>query len=181
MKTWKQLLDRDDFQVRQDCGPHTNKLIAAVIALQDAEWYAKLGQSSPIDDRAIRVRSWSEALSVLDDSERYVVGGTLVGPWDEMHRCDQLHPELHDWWICGRKALSPVEDVRFPEVPGLSHERAVLLTDYMFDYFNLLMMEIVYSDVSSCVYFREQLQWFHAGHFPCGWEGEWPVGKMRVY
>ena len=29
--------------------------------------------------------------------------------------------------------------------------------------------------------FREQLAWFQVGRFPCGWDGDWPNGRMRVY
>ena len=45
----------------------------------------------------------------------------------------------------------------------------------------MLLVEIIASPEAECTYFREQLPWFHAGHFPCGWDGDWPSGRMRVY
>jgi hypothetical protein len=45
----------------------------------------------------------------------------------------------------------------------------------------MLLVEIVASPEAECTYFREQLSWFHAGHLPCGWDGDWPSGRMRVY
>jgi hypothetical protein len=30
-------------------------------------------------------------------------------------------------------------------------------------------------------FFLELLTVYEAGHFPCGWEGEWPEGKLLVY
>jgi hypothetical protein len=45
----------------------------------------------------------------------------------------------------------------------------------------MLLAEIIGSPEAECTYFREQLPWFHAGRFPCGWDGDWPSGRMRVY
>jgi hypothetical protein len=44
----------------------------------------------------------------------------------------------------------------------------------------MLLVEIITPE-ANCTYFREQLTWFQAGHFPCGWQGDWPTAKMRVY
>jgi hypothetical protein len=33
----------------------------------------------------------------------------------------------------------------------------------------------------SAFFFLELLMVFEAGHFPCGWQGEWPKGKLLVY
>lgn len=32
-----------------------------------------------------------------------------------------------------------------------------------------------------CFFFLELLSVYEAGHFPCGWRGEWPSGKLVVY
>src|SRR5512145_1620469 len=32
-----------------------------------------------------------------------------------------------------------------------------------------------------CFFFLELLRVYEAGHFPCGWRGDWPVGKLVVY
>ncbi len=55
--------------------------------------------------------------------------------------------------------------------------------DYIHEYIRLLFIEIHAGDVAEprCTYFRDQLGWFLAGFLPCGWEGEWPHGRMRVF
>lgn len=162
-------------------GPHTSHLLAAIQTLRDIAWYRHVAE--PIDRarNVIRVMSWSDALQVLDDTAHYVVGGCLIGPWDEMHRCDDEYPERHDWWLAARQLITGAAHIESPQVEGLDIEHDLLLTDYVYDFLNLLMMEIVFSDATDCTYFREQLEWFHAGHFPCGWEGDWPIGRMRVF
>lgn len=47
-------------------------------------------------------------------------------------------------------------------------------------------MEIEYSDVRQPAFFSNQVDWYLAGHFPCGWdgsftEGEMPTGRLVVY
>jgi hypothetical protein len=32
-----------------------------------------------------------------------------------------------------------------------------------------------------CFYFLELFEVYEAGHFPCGWKGEWPAGKLVVF
>jgi hypothetical protein len=53
--------------------------------------------------------------------------------------------------------------------------------EYLYEFVSMLLAEIIASPEAECTYFREQLPWFHAGHFPCGWDGDWPHGHMRVY
>jgi hypothetical protein len=33
----------------------------------------------------------------------------------------------------------------------------------------------------SAFFFLELLRVFEAGHFPCGWEGQWPQGTLLVF
>jgi hypothetical protein len=181
MKAWNKLLDPDGRRFKPDFGPHTTQLVLAVHALQDAQWYQHLGEPTAMDERVVRVAGWPAALAMLDEhDDRYVRCGDLRGPWDEMHRCDTRHPDRHAWWIGVRKLIE-AEDIKSPHTEAATSDQNILLTDYFFDFINLLMMEIVFADVTECTYFREQLQWFHAGHLPCGWDGDWPLGKMRVY
>jgi hypothetical protein len=34
---------------------------------------------------------------------------------------------------------------------------------------------------NSAFFFLELLTVYESGHFPCGWQGEWPQGKLLVY
>ena len=64
--------------------------------------------------------------------------------------------------------------------PGISG--MVTLGDYAHEYLKLLFREIYAGDLTEprCTYFRDQLGWFCAGLLPCGWDGDWPDGRMRV-
>lgn len=42
-------------------------------------------------------------------------------------------------------------------------------------------MEAEYADVFPPGYFASQAYWYMKGHFPCGWEGNFPEGKLVIY
>lgn len=44
------------------------------------------------------------------------------------------------------------------------------------------LMEDTYRDTGHPVYFfHELLEVYEAGHYPCGWVGTWPEGKLLIY
>ena len=44
-----------------------------------------------------------------------------------------------------------------------------------------LCMEAEYADVYPPGFFASQSFWYAKGHFPCGWKGEFPKGKLVIY
>jgi hypothetical protein len=45
----------------------------------------------------------------------------------------------------------------------------------------LLGMEAEYSEYVKPAFFTGLSYWYNKGHFPCGWQGEYPQGKLMVY
>ena len=81
-------------------------------AIKRTDWYSRIGQPTEFDDHLVRVDSWKVALEFLDDRsqandrDRYVWGGTLVGPWDEMFRVQDLAPDRKPWWTNARRTVA---------------------------------------------------------------------------
>ncbi len=44
-----------------------------------------------------------------------------------------------------------------------------------------ICMEAEYSDICRDEFYVRQAYWYKIGHFPCGWEGDFPNGKFAVY
>ena len=42
-------------------------------------------------------------------------------------------------------------------------------------------LELEYADLIPPRYFKDRLDWYLAGHFPCGWDGEFPEGRLIVF
>jgi len=44
-----------------------------------------------------------------------------------------------------------------------------------------LCMESEYADVYPPGFFASQAYWYMKGHFPCGWQGQFPDGRLVVF
>jgi hypothetical protein len=44
-----------------------------------------------------------------------------------------------------------------------------------------LCMEAEFSDVFPPGFYASQAYWYSKGHFPCGWQGKFPAGKLIVF
>jgi len=44
-----------------------------------------------------------------------------------------------------------------------------------------LCMEAEYADVYPPGFYASQGYWYAKGHFPCGWQGEFPLGTRIIY
>jgi len=152
-----------------------------VVALHDIPWFQRAGQ--PItDERVIRVDSWSDALAIVErGSEGYSERGILLAPKHAVIEALDREPALRE-----RAETATAEALRNmtaslhvpASVPAFTR---LALADHVASYCRLLVTELVVKDVTTCTYFRDQLAWWRAGHFPCGWIGAWPAGAMRVF
>jgi hypothetical protein len=57
----------------------------------------------------------------------------------------------------------------------------VLVHSVQWDILGALMENSYLGSGHKAFFFLELLLIYEAGHFPCGWEGEWPHGMVRVY
>ena len=100
-----------------------------------------------------------------------------------------IHTTLSDRHYAAAKAVSlsvpadvwpnPAElEEAGPEIYGMQ-----TIGDYLHEYVRLLLIEIYAGDAAEphCTYFRDQLAWLLAGLLPCGWDGLWPTGRLKVY
>jgi len=49
------------------------------------------------------------------------------------------------------------------------------------DHCAYIAAEIVVGHVTSVHLLRDMWFWYRAGHWPCGWEGDWPDGRLIVF
>jgi len=193
VKTWQALLRKVRSVGREQYGPHTKEIGAMIIALQEAQWYANVRKPSPLDAQVIRVGSWKEAWSILEDPDpdRYTSRGLLDAPTSLLEGLRVANEAENAWWKAARQLVIEAVQVKRPPAPAgpmqrlqdLASDRIMLEAiagDYLYDTLDRILEEIILADHTDCTYFREQLQWLAAGYFPCGWDGRWPEGRMRV-
>ncbi|NOU29745.1 MAG: hypothetical protein HOO96_17710 [Polyangiaceae bacterium] len=143
-------------------------------------WLERIGEHAG-DASVTVVRSWDEALTIFGQDRRYNANGVLEAPCERVDEVLARFPEREAWWQKAREDAKKYTALDGWIPRTLTQERQDLLFENLYEFVSMLLAEIIASPEAGCTYFREQLAWFHAGHFPCGWNGEWPSGRMRVY
>ena len=183
---WTVLLSRRYTNVQEEYGPNSQAVASALMTLDKTRWLQQVGEpwlehiGEPLSTVTL-VRSWDEALTIFGDDLKYNLNGVLAAPCARVDDVFARLPEREDWWQKARE-----EAKRYTALGGwipdsLSQEHQDLVFENLYEFVSMLLAEIIASPDTECTYFREQLPWFHAGHFPCGWDGDWPSGRMRVY
>jgi hypothetical protein len=189
---WTVLLSKRFRNAHEEYGPNSQAVASALAALDKTQWLERVGEpwlehvDEPLsDNRVTIVRSWGEALTIFSrdrpyGERQYNVNGILKAPCLRVDPIFERLPERQDWWQKARE-----EAKRYTVLSGipdsLPRDQQDLLFENLYEFVSMLLAEIIASPEAECTYFREQLPWFHAGHFPCGWDGDWPNGRMRVY
>jgi hypothetical protein len=185
---WTDLLSRRFRNVNEEYGPHSQAVASALAVLDKTEWLEHVGEpwlervSEPLHDTGVTVvRSWEEALTIFGKDRRYNANGVLEGPCERVDGVFERFPEREGWWQRAREEAKKYTAL-YSWIPGsMTQQHQDLLFENLYEFVSMLLAEIIASPDAECMYFREQLPWFHGGHFPCGWDGDWPTGRMRVY
>lgn len=180
MESWQDLLGPQQAESPQEFGPHTAWVRTVVAVLSNTEWLTKVGET--IDEPSIvQVHSWDEAFAEFErDASHYDSAGHLLRPV-ELCQNSVSAGSLHQWW---EHAIIFSYDYYTTEgyLPDFAEDwKTDWLSNYLYQYISSLLAEIVAADTIECTYFRELLPWFYSGHFPCGWIGSWPQGRLRVF
>jgi len=187
MIKWQDLLARIRSVKADVWGPYSKEMGSAIVALQDAPWFERVGQpiQGPASADVVRVASWGEALSIFREGEeegaRYSALGHLEAATYAVLTAADRAPERREWisraYRLARETVNVHTFVPGAVPSGLNSD----LGDHVHQYQQYLLTEIAVQDLTPCSFFREQLAWYFAGHFPCGWEGVWPEGRHRVF
>ena len=158
-------------------------MFSGIDILAETKWLEQVGLPVVEDTAIVVVRSWDEALAPLTagDYEIYGPNGHLEKP---SQRCiDALESDEHlkTWWEKARSDVNEYYDHTAFIPNDLSSAQQEFIYEYIYEFVSFLLAEIIAAPTVETSYFREMLPWFYAGHFPCGWVGQWPEGHMRVY
>ena len=180
MKTWKELLEAPRWAgIADEYGPYSQQVVSAREALIGTAWFAKVGQTLDAH-AAAAVPAWEDALALLVSTRDYGPNGHLAAPSEIVIAAHEGFAD-HSWWERIRGELRRYYHYRFFIPRTLPKDQSDFLYEHLYEFESFLFMEIIYADFHKCTYFREMLTWIAVGRFPCGWEGPWPRGRMRVF
>lgn len=156
------------------------RTISTLKELENAQWFSNVGLID--SDYPIHLASWEDAVK---SSEGEGWEGLCQEAANQYRsRLAERDPERFKEWN------SIVREVKTFTIPlVLEKTRAVVevnglpkgfVDTVQWDILHLCM-ESEFSDVFPPGFFASQAYWYVKGHFPCGWEGEFPSGKLKIY
>ena len=163
-----------EFQLKQ----HTAE---AIETLRKAEWFAALGRQ----DRqgVVTVSSWLEAVAHCASPKWQEVHSN--GHYFFAHEVQKTSPERYAQWNAVKEWLRPIGyDLAIEKAKPIVERDdlpEVVLECAKTDMFCLLVEAEFQDVVPKGGLYRGLSFYYSRGHFPCGWDGEFPKGKLIIF
>jgi len=152
----------------------------ALEQLREADWFVSVGNQDT--NAAVVVASWDAAIEscsadewqdlLLEAANRYTEGLAArdldrFRGWNE--RVKELRPITMA--LVAERTNDVVQHNRLPEL---------FVQTVNWDILHLVL-EAEFADLCPPGFFSSQAYWYVRGHFPCGWKGSFPDGKLVIY
>jgi hypothetical protein len=154
--------------------------------LRAIPWFAHSGQAFDLDLTMTkeRVTDWPTAIASCKDpvwENVELEAQNQLTLWLHLH--DHSHYQKWNDIVLAHKAsvVNPLIEqavIPFQEKHGLD---IAFVHSVQWDILGALMENSYLGSGHKAFFFLELLMVYEAGHFPCGWVGEWPQGKLLVY
>jgi hypothetical protein len=151
-----------------------------------ADWLARLGQPLTLDLTmpVLRVGDWAEAAEGCRDpswENAQLEAQNQLTLW--LHQHDRANYQRWNEFVGRHKeeVVTPLSEtvlVPYQRRHGLDD---AVVHSVQWDILGALMENTYLSSGHRSFFFTELLWVYEAGHLPCGWRGEWPVGNLLVY
>jgi hypothetical protein len=157
-----------------------SRTIATLGELEKASWFSRVGINE--GSNVITASCWPEAIEQCSSFE-----------WEDL-RLDAANQFRECIARRSKERLrlwnDTVDEVKKISVPLIDRKIAAVVREYgLPEIFKIRVrnditgacMEAEYADVCPPGFFTSIAHWYINGHFPCGWWGAFPQGKLVVY
>jgi hypothetical protein len=167
-----------------DANVHPGLLVASRI--KSINWFAHCGErfSFDLSMETKAVTNWSQAIEFCKDpawENAQLEAQNQLTVWLHLHD----HANYQKWneiVISHKNAIvNPLTDNTLTPFQAKHGLDIILVHSVQWDILGALMENSYLSSGHPVFFFLELLTIYEAGHFPCGWDGEWPHGKLCVY
>ena len=153
---------------------------ATLQELRQSEWFRNVGVRDT--QRADVLSSWDEAVESCASPD-----------WEDLclEAANQYRERLAEASRAEFARWNDVDGLVKPAAVSLVREKAssvvaahqlpkVFVDTVEWDVLHLLM-ECEFADVHPPGFYASQAYWYANGHFPCGWSGEFPQGRLIIF
>jgi hypothetical protein len=140
-----------------------SKTVNFIEELENIPWLQNVGKD--LDTQEVtQLFSWNEAWENLQDEN------WINASFHE--HIDNMNPV---WDIAYDKALEVVSK----SINCHEFEDGISVADAIA--YDVAAAAVEISIGSASTFFTDLMKWYRNGHFPCGWDGQYPLGKLIVY
>ena len=166
--------------------PQTLQASNVASRLRAVDWFSRCGEpvtstsSIPIE----RVPSWQAAARQCSEpiwENVQLEAQNQLTSWLHLH--DRGGSERWNQLVAGHKAsvVDPLTEAKWRPYQRKHALDARMVSSVQWDVLGALMENSYLGSGHGCSFFLQLLTLYEAGHFPCGWNGEWPGGALLVY
>lgn len=150
--------------------------------LNQCDWFGSVGQ--PISEGVLQVNSWSKATKCCFQIDMVNAGTEAINRICEKTFFTHPHTELRRTWNQFVQGLNPIVDEMADRLIRPIADRQKLppeVVRVVRSDIQGLLIESELHDLQATTFFTDIARWYLAGHFPCGWKGDYPEGQLIVF
>ncbi len=157
---------------------------ATLEQLEKADWFANVGTFNGIQNpsKVMLLPTWEEAVNQCSSIAWENL--CLEAANQYRQRLTERSREQFSQWNEIVASLKPITEplVRQKiEAVVREHDLPKVFEDTVQWDILHVCMESEYADVFQPGFYASQAYWYAKGHFPCGWEGEFPNGTLIIF
>lgn len=143
-------------------------------------WFSKLGEKDL--PKTSFIPSWSEAVAAFDeeswmelklDLSNRLTGRLAATNMERFREWNHLHNEIHLLTLQLITEASTSLRQQGPVSDAMTNEIHSDLT--------MALLEVEYSDLVQPFFYYSLAGYYARGHLPCGWDGNFPNGRMLAF
>ena len=156
------------------------RTIATLEQLEKANWFSRVGTTDTT--AAIVLSSWKEATDHCGSNDWQNLCLEAANQLREriLERSKERFLKWNEIAIEVKKIAEPFVRRKIEPVVRQYNLPLVFEHSVQWDIIHVCM-EAEYADVFPPAYYASQAYWYTKGHFPCGWEGKFPEGKLIIF
>lgn len=156
------------------------RTVATLTQLDQANWFTCTGVRDT--DKARVLSSWQEAIEHCSSIEWENLCLEAVNQYCErlIERSKERFNKWNEIATEIKQTSEPFVRRKIQAVVCQHNLPTVFESMVQWDILHVCM-EAEYAEVYPPGYYASQAYWYVHGHFPCGWEGEFPNGKLIIY
>ncbi len=148
--------------------------------LEKVDWFYAVGLQDT--ETALVLSTWGEAIASCASSDWQNLLLEATNRYCE-HLCSRSRSRYNEWNNIVKQVkmiINPLIERKTSRIVRENKLPKIFLDTVKWDILHVAM-EAEYADVYPPGFFASQAYWYVHGHFPCGWQGDFPKGKLVIY